>query len=59
MAALCQNWDLRAHLTSHVQAMLRAQPAATMVSVSQNDNLNKCADAEELAVVKAEGARAR
>ena len=27
-----------------------------MVSVSQNDNLNQCADAEEQAVVKAEGA---
>ena len=54
---LCwSNTSLVAYLTQRIQAMLRANPNATMVSISQNDNLNQCADAAELAIVKAEGA---
>ena len=49
------NASLLAHLTTTVQSMLRAKPDATMVSISQNDNLNQCADAEERAIVRAEG----
>ena len=49
------NASLLSFITDKVQTMLRANPTATMVSLSQNDNLNQCMDAEEKAVVKAEG----
>ena len=48
--------DARGRLNdSTARGYLKASPKATMISVSQNDNLNQCADAAELAVVKAEG----
>ena len=56
---LCwSNASLVAFLTRRIQTMLRANPNATMVSISQNDNLNQCADAAEVAIVKAEGGAA-
>lgn len=51
------NASLVSYLVSQVKGFLKASPNATMISVSQNDNLNSCADAEELAVVKAEESR--
>ena len=49
------NSSLIAHIIANVRGFLRAQPAATIVSVSQNDNLNYCQDEPELKVISEEG----
>ena len=56
---LCwSNRSLQEFLASSVKGFLRAQPAATLISVSQNDNSNLCETPEEQAVVTAEGGAA-
>ena len=53
---LCwSNRSLQAFLVSRVRGFLKAQPQATLISVSQNDNGNMCQTAEEQAIVAEEG----
>lgn len=53
---LCwSNRSLQAFLVSRVKGFLRAQPKATLISVSQNDNGELCETADELAIVREEG----
>ncbi|EGD82397.1 hypothetical protein PTSG_03040 [Salpingoeca rosetta] len=53
---LCwSNASLVNYITRQVKAFLRAQPDATIISVSQNDNQNYCKDPAEMAIIKEEG----
>ena len=53
---LCwSNASLQQFIIKNLKSQLALQPAATIVSVSQNDNENFCQDPAELAVNKAEG----
>lgn len=55
-AQLClTNEELRAELAKNLKERLRANPAATIASVSQNDCFNPCACARCLASDEAEG----
>ena len=53
---LCwHNKSLVSFLTAQVTALLRANPNASLVSVSQNDNNLYCKDTAEMAIIEAEG----
>ena len=49
------NTSLIEYVISQVKTMLRNQPNATVISVSQNDNGNYCNDTNEWAVIQEEG----
>ena len=49
------NASLVEFLTRQVRSMLRAQPDAPWLSITQNDNMNDCMDPEELAILHEEG----
>ena len=49
------NSSLVDYVISQVKTMLRNQPNATVISVSQNDNGNYCNDTNEWAVIQEEG----
>ena len=53
------NASLVAQLILATKAVLRAQPDARIMSISQNDNLNQCLSPEELAITHAEGSPVR
>ena len=46
-------------MTERVKDALRKAPAATIVSVSQNDNSNYCKDPADMAIIQEEGADKR
>ena len=53
---LCwHNESLVEFVQSQVLAMLHTQPNATVLSISQNDNVRFCQDPAEVAIVNAEG----
>lgn len=49
------NMILPRHRFHQVKLMLRQQPQATIISVSQNDNMNYCKDPGDLAIIAEEG----
>ena len=56
LSQLCwSNTSLQAFLIENVRYILRHQPDATLISVSQEDNGNYCRTKEELALIEAEG----
>ena len=53
---LCwSNASLVSFLIDQVRTLLRSQPNANIISVSQNDNYNYCKDPGDLAIIKEEG----
>ena len=58
-AQLCTtNPEMRAYMLARVKELLRANPGATIVSVSQNDCFNQCQCDRCQALAKAEGSQA-
>ena len=47
--------SLVAFLVQQAKAVMKAQPWASRISVTQNDNLRFCQDADELAIIEEEG----
>ena len=53
---LCwSNASLVSFISQNVRSFLRAQPDASIISVSQNDNRDYCQSSAEMAIIKAEG----
>jgi hypothetical protein len=52
------NASLIAQLILATKSILRSQPDARIISISQNDNLNQCQSPEEMAVARSEGSPA-